>query len=72
MNRSSSLLMVQLLVLLLFSVGACAPHRVADPDPCVSANAPITLDNLVRNSASQSYERCLALIRDIAATELRD
>ena len=68
MNRSSYLM----LVLLLLAAAACAPHRVADPDPCASANAPITLDNLVRNSASQSYERCLALIRDFAATELRN
>jgi len=60
------------MVLLLLAVSACGPHRVTEPDPCASANSPITLDNLVRNSAAQSYERCLALIRDIAATELRN
>lgn len=76
MTRSSSALMAVLLV-----VGASCttldkqldkPLDATVPDPCAKANAPITLDNLVRNSTHQSYERCLGFIRDIAATELRN
>jgi hypothetical protein len=67
MNKSSYIP----LVLLLLCVASCAPGGVDEFDPCAKANSSITLDNLMRNSVSQAYERCLAIMRDTAATELR-
>jgi len=61
-----------LLTLILVTNAACAPHIQSEYHPCAMANAPITLDNLLLNSASQSYELCLAFMRELAAVELRN
>lgn len=60
-----------LLAIALWATASCAQYTAIEADPCTSAERPITLDNLMQNSLTQSYERCLAVIRDIAANELR-
>lgn len=67
MNKSS----LALLLIGLWTAASCAPYSDTESDPCASANRTITLDHLMQNSVTQSYERCLAVMRDVAAAELR-
>lgn len=55
---------------LVASLGACAQQNAGDP--CASANAPITFGNLLSNSASGTYDKCLDTMReDLALARLR-
>ncbi|UWQ13859.1 hypothetical protein K3556_13140 [Aliiroseovarius sp. M344] len=48
---------------------ACAP-KVQPQDPCAAADRPIELRYLLENSITDSYEACLAVVRDQAASAL--
>ncbi|MHA6266099.1 hypothetical protein [uncultured Aliiroseovarius sp.] len=48
---------------------ACAQSIVPE-DPCAAADRPIELGNLLENSLTDSYEACLAIVRDQAVTAL--
>lgn len=61
-----------ILLIGLSAAASCAPYSTIESDPCAGANRPITLENLMQNSLVQSYERCLDVMRDVAAAELRN
>lgn len=49
---------------------ACATVQTIDEEACALADSDITFTNLLKNSLTSAYERCLSATRDKAASEL--
>lgn len=49
---------------------ACATVQPSNEEACVMADSEVTFQNLLKNSVTQAYERCLSVTRDKAAVKL--
>ncbi|MGB0959312.1 MAG: hypothetical protein ACPGVK_03595 [Halocynthiibacter sp.] len=70
-KKRSQILKNAALIGALAFVASCTQPS-APKDPCVAADRPVTLSNLLVNSVTDAYETCLATVRKQAADALEN